>query len=394
MKKNVIIGFLSLLLVSGCDTTRESLSSVDDVYAIPSEVRASEKAATEKARQEELAQAEAAKRTLPQAQEPVEDPKYKSPKYQDPNYSADDYYDYAYSSRLNRFYHPMGLGYYDSYYTNMYTYTGNPMLYGSSIYAGSLYNMSVGTYNGWHISVGTSYGYGYGSGYGGAYGFGNYGYMNPYYDPWMAPYANPYSAWPYYGGAYGYGYGSPYMSYWNGYNSGYNAGYSNGQWGYYNSCDANSAYSKMLNAPRESHGGGARNPTTGQRTAGNAVNNQRTYLDEVAAQQQNRQRFTAAPNDRVMNRSRNESSGTQRQGNQPTIQGPDNRNTPVQENNNRRGAEQRNQGRILQNQEPQTQPQRRESPVIQPGNSGGGNEGRRGSDGGSSPRNSGGGRPR
>lgn len=387
MKKNVIIGFLSLLLLGACETSQQSLSSVDDVYAVPSEIRAAEKAAADKARQEELAQAEAAKKLNPKVED-ADDPKYNDPKYQDPQYSADDYYDYAYSSRLNRFHHPMGLGYYDSYYTNMYTYTGNPAFYGSSIYAGSLYNYPAG----------------YGSlsfGYGSTFGYGGYGYNSPYYDPWMSAYYSPYSMWPSYGGMYGYtytygygynyGYYPAYNSYWSGYNAGFNAGFNNGRWGYFNSCDANSGYSQLLNAPRESHGGGIRNPSEGRRAGEASSGGQRTYLEEVAAQQQNRQRFSSIPNDRVMNRQRSETTGSQRQNTAPATQP----NNPSQEIN-RRGPENRNDGRVMPNKEQQTQPQRRETPVFQPsGGDGGG--GRRGGDGGSSPRNTGGGgggRPR
>ena len=52
-------------------------------------------------------------------------------------YSDEDYYDYAYTARLRRFYRPMvGAGYYDDYYTNMYWYTYNPDYWGVSIYLG------------------------------------------------------------------------------------------------------------------------------------------------------------------------------------------------------------------------------------------------------------------
>lgn len=386
MKKNVIVGFLALLMLSACQTGRETVSSVDDAYAVPSEVRAAERAAAaEQAKQEALAREKNAgnNNVVNGAQkEPVD---VNNPKYRDQQYSSDDYYDYAYASRLNRFHHPMGLGYYDAYYTNMYTYSGNPALYGSSIYAGSMYNMPMGGYNGWSIGMSSGYGYGFG----GACACGPYGFGSPYYDPWMGAYGYPYAGGPYFGGGYGYGYNSPYMNYWGGYNAGFN----NGNWSYFNSLDANSSYSQLLNAPRVSNGGGNRNPSGGQVNSGGQTNNQRTYLQEVAEQQQTRQRFNAVPNDRVMNRSRNEPSGTQRQSTTPANPSINNQNNTPVENNNRRGAEQRNKGRVIQNQEPQAQPQRRETPVIQPGG-GGGNQGGRGSDGGSSPRNSGGGRPR
>ena len=93
-------------------------------------------------------------------------------------YNEDDYYDYAYSSRLRRFYHPVGWGYYDTYYTNSYWYDYNPYSWGISIYCG---------YSFWqpHHSWGITMGYGYP------------GYYN---DPWHNPY---------YGGYGGYGgYGS------------------------------------------------------------------------------------------------------------------------------------------------------------------------------------------
>ena len=106
--------------------------------------------------------------------------------YSGDGYNQDDYYDYAYSAKLKRFYDPVPYGgYYNDYYTNSYWYDPNPWNYGFSIYMG---------YNWW----GPSYGYGY----------------NPYY-------GYPYYGYPYYGG-YGCG--------------GYNEGY------YYNSYDKNSHY--------------------------------------------------------------------------------------------------------------------------------------------------------
>src|SRR5262245_32611644 len=43
-----------------------------------------------------------------------------------PYYNDDDYYDYAYTARMRRFYSPMpGYAYYDPYYTNTYWYDYN-----------------------------------------------------------------------------------------------------------------------------------------------------------------------------------------------------------------------------------------------------------------------------
>ncbi len=52
-------------------------------------------------------------------------------------YSEEDYYDYAYSARLRRFYHPVVYrDYYADYYTNLYWYTYDPYYWGTSIYLG------------------------------------------------------------------------------------------------------------------------------------------------------------------------------------------------------------------------------------------------------------------
>src|SRR5260370_1303557 len=81
----------------------------------------------------------------------------------------DDYYDYAYSSRIRRFYHPVGWSYYDSYYTNMYWYDYDPYSYGVSLYLSYDWWRPRYTWTpGWGVSFG--YGdpyYGYNSGWGG-----------------------------------------------------------------------------------------------------------------------------------------------------------------------------------------------------------------------------------
>ena len=137
-------------------------------------------------------------------------------------YDKDDYYDYAYSAQLRRFYHPCGWGYYDTYYTNSYLYDYNPYSWGVSIYLG---------YNFWQPYHGYGYGYapGYGVSVGIGYGYPSYGYGYPsyIYDPWY--------------GSYGAGYNQ-------GYNNGYMAGYYNGLYSgsfnpyYYNSYDSYSYY--------------------------------------------------------------------------------------------------------------------------------------------------------
>ena len=52
-------------------------------------------------------------------------------------YDQDDYYDYAYSANIRRFYSPVvGYSYYDPFYTNLYWYDYNPVHWGTSIYLG------------------------------------------------------------------------------------------------------------------------------------------------------------------------------------------------------------------------------------------------------------------
>jgi hypothetical protein len=101
-------------------------------------------------------------------------------------YGYDDYYDYSYASRINRFYSPyMGYNYYAPYYTGFY-------------------------YDPWY----------YDSWYGPYFSFGyNWGYGSMY---WGYPY---------------YSYYYPYNSYWYGYNNGFWDGYYYGNYGndYYGS---------------------------------------------------------------------------------------------------------------------------------------------------------------
>jgi hypothetical protein len=142
--------------------------------------------------------------------------------YYDEPFNYDDYYDYEYAARLSRFHNNVGTyGYYDSYYTNSYWYTGDPYYYGTSVYMG---------YNFWGPSYVT---YSYNPSF---YWYTSVGWG---YDPWYHPYGfNP---------CYGYGY-SPYSNgYANGYYNGYNNGYWNGYYdghsqNYFNSYDNNSYY--------------------------------------------------------------------------------------------------------------------------------------------------------
>ena len=166
-------------------------------------------------------------------------------------YNTDDYYDYAYSARIKRFYNPAdGYGYYDPYYTNAYWYDYSPASYGVSIYMG--YNWWAPSYYYYspfaYPTIGFSYGWGYpyygfsiGFGFGFGYGYG-YGYGYPYY--------------PYYGGYYGYGCG------YYGYGCGYNPCY-------YNSYDS---YNNVYYGPRGgiASDGGKAGPTRPPRSVGDS----------------------------------------------------------------------------------------------------------------------------
>ncbi len=105
-------------------------------------------------------------------------------------FNSNDYYDYEYSARINRFHRDNGnRSYYDDCYTNLYVYTNNPLYWGTSIYYG--YGWYPYGYYGWGLSWQLSFGLGWGY-----WGFG--------YDPfWGHPWYSwgmfdPF--WPYYGG--------------------------------------------------------------------------------------------------------------------------------------------------------------------------------------------------
>ena len=133
--------------------------------------------------------------------------------YKNDTFDYDDYYDYAYATRLRRFHNPCyNLGYYDNYYTNSYWYDYNPYHYGVSIYMG---------YNWWGPTY-SIYSY-----------YPSYSWGGYYGSSW---YNNPYQSWGY----GGYGYGGYHNGYSDGYWNGYNAGAHNNY--YYNSYDNNSHY--------------------------------------------------------------------------------------------------------------------------------------------------------
>jgi hypothetical protein len=168
------------------------------------------------------------------------------------NYNSDDYYDYAYSSRLRRFYDPyVGYSYYDPIYTNAYWYDPTPNLWGVSLYTtynwwapATFYTNPVcyGGFGwgwnrpGWNINIGWggpscwNYGWGWNNGWGWNRPWGyNYGWG--WNDPWG--WNNPY-AWN-----NGWGWNNPYA--WNN-PWAFNTGLGPVQPFYYNSFESTNHY--------------------------------------------------------------------------------------------------------------------------------------------------------
>ncbi len=292
MKKTLILVSLSGLLLASCKSSQLAYNA-DDAYASPAEEKKkAELAKAEAAKQEE---AERQRREEAAAAQKAKDDA--NPYYKDPSYNADDYYDYEYAARLNRFHNPIGVGYYDAYYTNLYTYNQNPSMYGMSIYNNYGYGnygynsywcgMPSTTFNNW--SWGISSGWGYGNGY------YNSGWPSMYYSNYNSPWYNdPWNSYGYYGSPYYsqmyWGYGSPYG---NTYMNGYYAGYYNGLYNanYYNMYDPNSGYQQMSYGPRNS----AISSNTGHNRLTmdpSGDNSRSTYMESVRQQQVNAPRFS------------------------------------------------------------------------------------------------------
>ncbi|MCC6371497.1 MAG: hypothetical protein IT236_10880 [Bacteroidia bacterium] len=288
MKKILLLAGASIFFLSACKTAKLT-PFADDAYTNPEEVRLlakhaeeerAKQIAIEKQKQEELAAQEKAKEAA-------------NPYYKDPVYSADDYYDYAYAARINRFSTPIiGAAYYDPYYTNYYSYCQNSAYYGTSIYSTYSYWSPYNSYGyfsyGPLISNNIYFGYQpnvyWGTGWNNNC---NYSYWNSCYSGWNSCYS-------------GYGCNNGYNSYgyYNGYNNYYGGGYHNGwnnnNWGYYNGSDPNSGYSKMQFGQRGADGGNdqqARSGNVGVAVA-NPDNGRQKYFESVAQQQASNPRFT------------------------------------------------------------------------------------------------------
>ena len=106
------------------------------------------------------------------------------------DFDMDDYYDYAYTARLHRFHDPAPIyGYYDDYYTNLYWYDRDYLLFGTSIYYGYRWWWpSYSYYWGWGWHPWHHYGW-YGNWWGWHHGWYDYAwgwgwYSGPHHGYW------------------------------------------------------------------------------------------------------------------------------------------------------------------------------------------------------------------
>ncbi|MCS6818412.1 MAG: hypothetical protein RMJ53_09940 [Chitinophagales bacterium] len=137
----------------------------------------------------------------------------------DPPRNSWDDEDFFYTSRLRRFYAPTwGCGFWDPWYTDMFFYTGNPWLWGSTIYVNVWPRWSWWGPNrsiiiidswGWNRWGWNDPWWGWGPWAWNGWGWNSWGWFNPW-DPW--------NNWAWYNG------------YWNGYWN----GFYDGRFGYWN----------------------------------------------------------------------------------------------------------------------------------------------------------------
>ncbi len=302
MKNFLLFTVISGLLFVSCKTSHIT-SYTDDAYVNPTEIKKlAQQAAEERAEKESQKRQKQEEERL--AQKAKDD---SNPYYQDPNYNQDDYYDYQYASRINRFNSPLaGAGYYDPYYTNMYTYNQNPAMYGTSIY--SSYNYGMPSYQFNTLSLGFSNGFNSGYGYN-SYGYNGY-YSNNYCN---SMYGNNYGGYsPYYcGGNLGYGYGiNPYSFSNYGYYP-FSSNYygNNSGWGYFNSFDPNSTRTMMEYGVRgSSTSAGTAARGSGENIMRETDNSKQRFFESVNQQQTNTPRFSESNSGRGNTRMNNGSS--------------------------------------------------------------------------------------
>ena len=213
MKLHIKIFSLLLLTLAACSTTYHTASKVDDIYYTPQVVRpaqssdvtyndatvvevpkvASTKISGTNAYANDQDVSEQVYVSQAAEYNPDNDYYYQSEYQSQPVFDNEgnvnisnnyygDVYDYAYSSRIRRFYRPMVSSgyYYDPFYTNMYWYNYDPFYSGVSIYMG--YGAMPFYYPGYYYNPAFSWGMNWGYGYGWGYDpFGFSYWNNPFY---------------------------------------------------------------------------------------------------------------------------------------------------------------------------------------------------------------------
>lgn len=205
MKKLVLFAVLPLLIAAGCTTQYQAKAPYDDVYYSSRDVPATTTTKVVVKQSQVPANSVNTNANPQEGSQPADDQSANAGQYSgydtqpadvttevytepdgdtyiSTNY-YDDYYDYAYASRLRRFHSNRYFNnYYNDYYTNMYWYDYNPWSWGTSIYFNS----------GWFgPSFGMSFGWGwpsYSYGWGGYPSYGGYwqGYTDGYYNGYYA----------------------------------------------------------------------------------------------------------------------------------------------------------------------------------------------------------------
>jgi hypothetical protein len=199
--RNLIMVIAAIFGLMSCTSTNKTANIYDDVYYTPksnqSQLSSNESGVifSGTSDQEQFSQSSTPKSSIIEN----ENEEYLPATDQGNEYyyaeEEDEYYDYDYASRLNRFHGAnTGFGYYDPFYTGMYP------SYGSSF--------SLGIGMGFPSSYfSLAYNYGWGSPF----------MYDPWYDPWYSPWSSWYNPWR---PSYGFG-----GSYWMGYNHGFWNGY-------------------------------------------------------------------------------------------------------------------------------------------------------------------------
>jgi hypothetical protein len=217
MKIHAIFSGIAILALAACSTSYHTTSHVDDIYYTPEVVRPAGNTVTyTEAKVVEVPQ-EAARPDNNLSYDQNDQTYQNNNQYNNQSYDNleqitddqgnvyisnyyGDVYDYAYSSRIRRFYRPgLGSSYYDPFYTNMYWYNYDPFYSGVSIYMG--YGAMPFYYPGYYWNPAFRWHMNWGYGYGWAYDPFGYNY-------WYSPYSfySPYG----FMSAYNYGFSSGY----------------------------------------------------------------------------------------------------------------------------------------------------------------------------------------